>query len=32
MYDRIPNSWDAIPAKSTETSSIWVVRVTLRKP
>ena len=31
MYDRIPNGWNPIPAESTETNSIWVVRVTLTK-
>lgn len=32
MYDRIPNGWNPIPAESTETNSIWVVRVTLTRP
>lgn len=29
IYDRIPHSWNAIPSDSTETNSVWVVRVTL---
>jgi hypothetical protein len=29
MYDRIPHGWGAIPEGSTDTNSIWVVRVTL---
>jgi len=29
IYDRIPHSWSAIPADSSETNSVWVVRVTI---
>ena len=29
IYDRIPHGWSAIPADSTDTNSIWVVRVTM---
>lgn len=31
VYDRIPHAWHAIPEKSTETNSVWVVQVTLHK-
>lgn len=27
IYDRIPHSWNAIPADSKETNSIWVTRI-----
>ncbi|MCC7421179.1 MAG: exo-alpha-sialidase [Planctomycetaceae bacterium] len=27
IYDRIPSGWDPIPEGSTETNSVWVVRV-----
>lgn len=27
IYDRIPNSWSAIPEGSPETNSVWIVRV-----
>ncbi len=29
IYDRIPHGWSAIPETSTETNSVWVVRVTV---
>ncbi len=29
IYDRLPFSWGPVPADSTETNSVWVVRVTL---
>jgi hypothetical protein len=29
IYDRIPFGWNAIPADSAETNSVWVVRVAL---
>ena len=29
IYDRIPNSWNAIAERSSDTNSVWVVRVTL---
>jgi hypothetical protein len=31
IYDRIPNGWYPIPKDSSETNSVWVVRMTLRK-
>lgn len=30
IYDRIPHSWSAIPADSTDTNSVWVVRATVQ--
>lgn len=27
MYDRIPHGWNAIPADTTDTNSIWVVKL-----
>jgi hypothetical protein len=32
IYDRIPNGWNAIPAGSNETNSIWVVKVSWKQP
>ena len=32
MYDRIPHSWNPIPEGSTDTNSIWVVKVSWRQP
>ena len=32
LYDRIPHSWEAIPADSADTNSIWAVRITLESP
>ena len=32
VYDRIPFGWSAIPADSSETNSVWVVRITLTFP
>ena len=29
IYDCVPNGWAALPADSSETNSVWVVRVTL---
>ena len=29
IYDRIPNGWMQIPGNSSETNSVWVVRVTV---
>lgn len=29
MYDRVPHGWNAIPAASADTNSVWVVRVSL---
>jgi len=29
IYDRVPHGWSAIPADSTKTNSVWVVRVTM---
>lgn len=29
IYDRIPHSWSAIPADSSDTNSVWVTRITL---
>jgi hypothetical protein len=31
IYDRIPNGWYPIPEDSSETNSVWIVRMTLRK-
>ena len=31
IYDRIPNGWKAIAEESSETNSVWVVRVTLKQ-
>jgi hypothetical protein len=31
VYDRIPNGWKAIPEKSSDTNSVWLVRVTIEK-
>jgi hypothetical protein len=31
MYDRVPHGWNAIPAVSADTNSIWVVRVSLEQ-
>jgi hypothetical protein len=31
IYDRIPNGWHAIPRDSTDTNSVWVVRMTVEK-
>ena len=31
IYDRIPHGWDAIPKTSSETNSVWVVRLTLER-
>ena len=29
IYDRVPYGWDKLPAKSSDTSSVWVVRLTI---
>jgi hypothetical protein len=31
IYDRIPHGWSAIPKDSTETNSVWVVRLALAR-
>lgn len=31
IYDRIPHGWEAIPPDSTETNSVWVVRLGVRR-
>jgi hypothetical protein len=31
IYDRIPNGWYPIPKDSSETNSVWVVRMTVRR-
>jgi hypothetical protein len=31
IYDRIPHSWSRIPADSSETNSVWVVRIALAR-
>jgi hypothetical protein len=31
IYDRIPKGWHAIPKDSTDTNSVWVVRITMEK-
>jgi hypothetical protein len=31
IYDRIPHGWKAIPEKSADTNSVWVMRLTLEK-
>lgn len=31
IYDRIPHGWAPIPKGSTDTNSVWVVRITLEK-
>lgn len=31
IYDRIPSGWDKLPKGSTQTNSVWVVRVTVEK-
>jgi hypothetical protein len=31
MYDRIVNGWDPVPESSSETNSIWIVRLTVKR-
>jgi len=31
IYDRVPHSWNAIPPESTDTNSVWVIRITVEK-
>lgn len=31
IYDRIPHGWEAIPPDSTETNSVWVARLGVRR-
>ena len=31
IYDRLGNGWHGIPRDSTETNSVWVVRLTIEK-
>lgn len=31
VYDRTPHGWDRIPAQSSETNSLWIIRLTVHK-